>query len=226
MRADAADGPDCAVGCVILAAGGARRFGGNKLLAEVGGRSLLARAIEAARASRCARVAVVLGARADELASVVEEDDDGRVERLDNAAWAEGMASSIRRAVAWATTGRLFALVLVAADQPGLDATHIDALVAASGGGRRLAASRYAGVLGVPALFPREMFGALSGLHGERGARELLRGREASVAAVAWPAGVFDIDRPADQAAFVSRQRLPDVPARPAATGRERRRPA
>jgi CTP:molybdopterin cytidylyltransferase MocA len=38
-------------------------------------------------------------------------------------------------------------------------------------------ASRYAGARGVPALVPRAWFAALDALHGDVGARELLRTR-------------------------------------------------
>ena len=39
------------IGCVVLAAGNARRFGSNKLKAEVDGESLILRALEAVHSS-------------------------------------------------------------------------------------------------------------------------------------------------------------------------------
>lgn len=181
------------VGGAILAAGAATRFGGDKLLVDVGGRSLLAHTIDAVRASPCAPIAVVLGARAEAHAAVVA---CAGVERLDNPVWQEGMAASVRAATVWAKRRDLAAVALVVADQPHLTARHLAALVAASEGGRRMAASSYAGVLGVPAVFPATSFGALARLTGDVGARSLLRAPGASVAAVAWPEGVLDIDEP------------------------------
>ena len=47
------------IGCIVMAAGNARRFGSNKLDARVEGKTLLRRALEAVPASCFARVAVV-----------------------------------------------------------------------------------------------------------------------------------------------------------------------
>ena len=47
------------IGCVVMAAGNGSRFGRNKLAAEVDGKSLLRRALEAVPAHRLCRVAVV-----------------------------------------------------------------------------------------------------------------------------------------------------------------------
>ena len=47
------DGPSIA--CIIMAAGASTRFGGDKLAAEIGGRSLLRRACEAVPAGRFSR---------------------------------------------------------------------------------------------------------------------------------------------------------------------------
>jgi molybdenum cofactor cytidylyltransferase len=181
------------VGGAILAAGAATRFGGDKLLVDVRGRSLLAHTIDAVRASPCTPIAVVLGARAEAHAPIVER---AVVERLDNPAWQEGMAASVRAATAWAQRRGLAALALIVADQPHLTGRHLAALVAASEGGSRMAASHYAGVLGVPAVFPDGSFGALLSLTGDTGARALLRAPGAPVAAVPWPDGVLDIDEP------------------------------
>ena len=47
------------IGCVVMAAGNGSRFGRNKLAAEVDGKTLLRRALEAVPANRLCRVAVV-----------------------------------------------------------------------------------------------------------------------------------------------------------------------
>jgi CTP:molybdopterin cytidylyltransferase MocA len=187
------------IGCAVLAAGAARRFGGPKLLVELEGRTLLTRALEAARGSRCESVAVVLGAHAERLGDTLIHE---RVERVRNVEWEEGMASSIRAATAWARARGFDALVLVAADQPRLQAEHVDALIAASDEARRMAASQYGGLLGVPALFPRGSFEALEALTGDVGARSILRRADARVASVPWPAGALDVDRPGDMAGW------------------------
>jgi molybdenum cofactor cytidylyltransferase len=137
----------------------------------------------------------VIGANARALAVTLDEHP---VERLWNERWEEGMSSSIRAAVNWARRRDLEALVLVVADQPRLDAGHLDALVAASRGGTLLAASHYASLLGVPAVFPRSVFSTLDALTGHAGARTILRGPDSNVVPVSWPPGAFDVDRPED----------------------------
>ena len=47
------------LGCVVMAAGNARRFGANKLAAPLGGRSLILRCLEAVPAEQFERVVVV-----------------------------------------------------------------------------------------------------------------------------------------------------------------------
>ena len=44
------------IGCVVMAAGNGSRFGRNKLAAEVDGKTLLRRALEASGASECVRM--------------------------------------------------------------------------------------------------------------------------------------------------------------------------
>ena len=49
------------IGCVVMAAGDARRFGENKLAIELGGKTLIRRALEAVPAEEFAAVAVEIG---------------------------------------------------------------------------------------------------------------------------------------------------------------------
>jgi CTP:molybdopterin cytidylyltransferase MocA len=137
-------------------------------------------------------VAVVLGARADEIWPVLTGFD---VDRIDNPDWNEGLSSSIRAAVAWARRRSFDALLVSVADQRELQSSHLDRLIVRSLGGNQLVASRYAGVVAVPAIFPAGYFASLEALRGDVGARELLRSQQAAVAAVDWPAGAFDVDR-------------------------------
>jgi molybdenum cofactor cytidylyltransferase len=149
---------------------------------------------EVALQSGCHPVAVVLGAHATEVGAAVARLP---VVCLSNPEWAEGMGSSVRAAAGWASGAGLDALMLVLVDQLRLSSGHLDALRAASNRGRRIAASAYQGVLGVPAIFPRRFFPALQVLHGDSGARELLRGN-LPITAVSWPAGIYDLDRMTD----------------------------
>lgn len=194
--ADSSSSPRC--GLVILAAGASRRMGSPKQLIEIDGRPLLVRAIEAALAAPVWPVVVVLGANAVAIRPVI-----GHLPVLvvENPAWSEGMASSIREGVATLRqfSRTLDAAVLALCDQPGFSAATVESLLAAHRATTRgIVAARYAGRLGAPALFAREHFAALTALTGEEGARDLLNADPARVAAVELPELARDLDTPAD----------------------------
>lgn len=194
--ADSSSSPRC--GLVILAAGASRRMGSPKQLIEIDGRPLLVRAIEAALAAPVWPVVVVLGANAVAIRPVI-----GHLPVLviENPAWSEGMASSIREGVATLRqfSRTLDAAVLALCDQPGFSAATVESLLAAHRAtGRGIVAARYSGRLGAPALFAREHFAALTALTGEEGARDLLNADPARVAAVELPELARDLDTPAD----------------------------
>jgi molybdenum cofactor cytidylyltransferase len=183
------------VGCAILAAGAARRFDRPKPLARIEGVPLLRRIAAAACQSACARVAVVLGADADVGGPTL---DNLPVDRLVNLDWPEGMAASVRVAARWADRSGLEALLIATCDQAELATGHLSLLVAASVGGRRLAASAYNDGLGVPAVFPRAFYPRLRRLEGDAGARTILRDPAVRVIPVRWDHGPRDVDTAED----------------------------
>ena len=85
-------------------------------------------------------------------------------------------------------------------DQPRLTADHLRELMhrAASHGSPAIAASAYAGVCGVPAVFPRETFAGLRALRGDKGARSIIEHAPCPVLAVEFAGGEVDIDEPGD----------------------------
>jgi molybdenum cofactor cytidylyltransferase len=191
-------------GCVVLAAGASTRMGRPKQLLEIKGQALLVRTVEAALASPLWPVVVVLGAHAEKIRPVLARLP---VLVVENPAWSEGMASSIRVGV---TTLRQFSRMLDGAlvalcDQPAFSAETIVQLIGAQRAtGRSIAAARYRGRHGAPALFLREHFTALAELTGEEGARLFLNGDPGRVAAVDLPELAVDLDTPADYAKAVA----------------------
>jgi molybdenum cofactor cytidylyltransferase len=187
-------------GAVILAAGASVRLGRPKQLLEIDGQPLVARAAAAALTAGASPVVVVLGAGAEQIRPALT---GLKVVAVLNLAWSEGMASSVRtglQALGAADPG-IDAVLLTVCDQPAFDADVIQRLLTAlQTSGRGIAAARYAGRNGVPALFRREHFFALSALKGDQGARTLLNGNPDGVAAVDLPDLSLDLDTPEDLA--------------------------
>ena len=191
---------DLRLGCMILAAGSSSRLGTPKQLLLAGGKPLVAAAAEAALGSAAWPVVVVVGANADRVRPALARLP---VLVVENPAWTEGMASSIRAGLAaLAQFSRSLDAALVAlSDQPCFSASSIAKLVAAqAGSGLGIAAARYGGRLGAPALFLREHFAALAAITGEDGARLLLNSEPCRVAGVDMPELEFDVDTPEDAA--------------------------
>ena len=188
-------------GAVILAAGGSARMGKPKQLLPLAGRPLVVRAVEAALASPAWPVVAVLGAHAEKIRPLLAQFP---VLIAENPAWNEGMASSLRAGIATLRefSRSLDGALLAPCDQPAFSAGVIEQLLAAHRStGRSIAAARYSGHLGSPALFLREHFAALAALTGEEGARTLLKVAADKVAAVDLPDLAIDLDTPADYAA-------------------------
>ncbi|HVW21994.1 MAG TPA: nucleotidyltransferase family protein [Opitutaceae bacterium] len=191
-------------GCLVLAAGASTRMGSPKQLLPVGGEPLVARAVRAALASPAWPVAVVLGAGADRIRPALARLP---VLAVENPAWAEGMASSIRAGLgALRQFSRSLDAVLVAlCDHPGFSPAAIARLLEAQrASGRSVAAARYGGRCGAPALFLKEHFEALGALTGEEGARAFLQADPGRVAAVDLPEFAVDLDTPEDYRRYLA----------------------
>jgi molybdenum cofactor cytidylyltransferase len=192
---------------VLLAAGGARRFGGPKQLARIGRETLLRRAARVALAGGTAGCVVVLGAHA---ARLRRELSDLPVRVVVNRKWRRGLAGSLVAGIDALPRSARGALVVLA-DQAALGPADLALLTAASQARPgAIVATLAGGVLGPPAVLPRGLFRAVRRLRGDQGARELLRDPARRVVAVELPMAAMDVDRPAD----VGRLRLARVRAR------------
>ncbi|MEI9938774.1 MAG: nucleotidyltransferase family protein [Pseudomonadota bacterium] len=178
------------VACAVLAAGASRRLGHPKQLALHRGEPLVHVAAGCVCQSRATAAAVIVGAHAGSVRAALGASP---IEVVPNPDWAQGMAASIRVAVAWAEQHASDALLLALCDQPRLSAAHLDHLIAEFERTGLPVASYYAHKSAVPALFPRSLFGALAGLDGDSGASRLLNdGRPLS--RLSWADGEFDVD--------------------------------
>lgn len=185
-------------GLILLAAGNSSRLGRPKQLVQYEGKSLLRRAAEAALASQCVPVIVVLGAEESACCEVLK---GLAVQIVVNSDWPQGLSTSIRVGIQTLEKSpyKVSAAVFSVCDQPALSREIFDALCDQHRrSGAKIAAAEYAGRLGVPALFAAKYFTRLKSLSGDEGARHLLRENTASIARVPFPGGELDVDTPAD----------------------------
>ncbi|MFB9462734.1 nucleotidyltransferase family protein [Streptomyces cinereospinus] len=187
------------VAALLLAAGGGRRLGGRpKALLEHRGRPLVEHAVGVLRAAGCARVHVVLGARADAVRQRAELSGCVLVE---NPAWERGMGSSLRAGLRSLTgTGARAALVSLV-DQPGIGPEAVARVLAACSDESSLASAAYDGVRGHPVLLGAAHWaGVAATASGDRGARAYLTEHAAAVRLVECGdvARPYDIDTAAD----------------------------
>lgn len=182
---------------VILAAGQSSRMGEPKQLVELEGRTLLRRAVATACSSSCRPVIVVLGARADLMQRELSGFDARVVENPD---WIDGIGSSVRCGIDAVRRERTVdSAVLMLCDQPLVTSQLIDQLVTAHRDrGARIVACEYAGTVGVPALFSRELFDELLALRPDAGAKQVIARHDADVVRVPFPAAALDLDTPDD----------------------------
>lgn len=187
------------LGSIVLAAGCSRRLGTPKQLLELGGEPLVRRAARVALEAGLWPVVVVVGDRAEEVRAALA---GLPVVTVANAVVLQGLSGSIRvgleRLTECAPGAR--GVVMMACDQPAVQAGHLRALAAAQRNPGALVASSYAGALGVPALVPAALFPELRALTGEGGCGELLSRHAPRVVPVPLPGGDLDVDTPEDWA--------------------------
>jgi molybdenum cofactor cytidylyltransferase len=187
--------PTASLFAIVLAAGASTRFGSPKQLVRIAGRPLLHTAVTRASEIVGGALIVVLGCGAAELAALLKHSPGSIVI---NQQWREGLASSIRAGVARLPLTCSGAMLLLA-DQPAVTADDLRRL---AGTWRKqphyIAAALYSGAMGVPAIFPRSLFGKLCELRGDRGARMLLRRNADRAVRVPMPSAELDIDTPED----------------------------
>ncbi|HET8977159.1 MAG TPA: nucleotidyltransferase family protein [Solirubrobacteraceae bacterium] len=174
---------------LVLAAGGGTRFGAApKLLADLGGRPLLEWAVRAqCGVPELERVVVVLGAHAHQIVSRVRF---GRAEVVVCEQWESGQAASLRRGLA-ALAG-VGTVIVTLGDAPLIT----PAVIARFLGEPPLTRATYQGRPGHPVVLGRVQMEALTGLSGDRGARDLLRG--GPVIEVGHLCSGRDVDTPED----------------------------
>jgi CTP:molybdopterin cytidylyltransferase MocA len=164
------------VAVAVFAAGRGSRLGGDvsKPLLEWRGRPLLAWALDAALDSGLAPVLVTVGYRADDVRAAVPTG----VEIVDNPAWEEGIAASLRAVLAaLEPRAEVTAVCVGLADQPRTGPDAYRRLAAAHEAGAQLAVATFGGRRGNPVLLSRSLWAEAMELQGDAGARQLMKTR-------------------------------------------------
>lgn len=158
---------------VLLAAGSSERFGvPNKLLASLNGERVVVHAARTLCDAALARVVVVLGYDAEAVRAALDGFDVGFVF---NAAYRDGISSSVQAGVDAAAAADADAVLFLPADMPAVSPTTVDLLVDAYRGGIGTAlAAAHDGTRGNPVLFDARHFDALRDLDGDGGGRPVL----------------------------------------------------
>ena len=181
---------------VVLAAGTSSRFGSTKQLQVVGGKTLTQHAVDALAEAGVEEIVVVTGHDADAVEASTMLPSGGKFVR--NPSYREGQASSLAAAL-HALDDASEAAVVLMADQPGITADVVGALVGRFHATRRqIVRAGYRDGPG-PALLSREIYAEAGHLSGDVGARELMASHPEWVEEVQVDADLpRDIDTPND----------------------------
>jgi nicotine blue oxidoreductase len=157
---------------LLLAAGGGRRYGMPKALAERAGRRWVDLALDVLRDGGCAPLVVVLGAEAAGVRASASLDGATVV---DNPGWAEGIGSSLRVGLAALAGTPAQAAVVLLVDTPGITPAAVRR-IATGADPTTLAVATYGGRDGHPVLLGRAHWRGVAALAvGDQGARGYLR---------------------------------------------------
>jgi molybdenum cofactor cytidylyltransferase len=194
---------------IVLAAGGSTRLGRPKQLLLRDGVPLVRFIVDVVARSAPTRLVVVVGAQR---AAVEAALAGAPCELAFNEEWKGGLASSL--ATAARTLGAHAGPTFVATcDQPALETTHVDALLAlARDAPSRCAATRHGDAPGVPAVVPSALLSRACELRGDRGFGPLLAAlAPGTLGLLDAPALCMDIDD-ADELAAAVGAGLVDAP--------------
>jgi molybdenum cofactor cytidylyltransferase len=164
--------PRAELSVILLAAGASSRFPGTKQLAQIGGRTLVQRALDAVPEG-VRETVVVLGHDATKVAKTLGVRKGVRCAL--NAGYTAGIGGSIRAGVLALPKETRGAMILLA-DQPFVTRKLLSRMLKAfeEGDSRLIVAAARGGLVTPPAVFPRRYFSELAGLRGDKGARAVI----------------------------------------------------
>lgn len=177
------------VGCLVMAAGNASRFGENKLTARFDGQSLFSLALAAIPAGLFARVTVV-----SQYPALLEEASRAGFAAILNDRPEDGISRTIR--LGTQAMADCDGILYMVADQPLLQAGTVRRVAEAwQEHPECIAAAAHNGNRGNPCLFPARFFPELCALEADRGGSSVIRRHEDALLLVeAGERELFDCD--------------------------------
>ena len=177
------------LGCVVMAAGNARRFGENKLAAALRGRSLILRALEAVPAEQFEKVVVVT-----QYPEVMRLAGEFRFAAVHNPHPDWGISHTI--ALGLTEVRDCDGVLFCVSDQPLLRRESVKRLTALWRiHPEKIAALGHGGFRGNPCLFPARFFPELMALEGDHGGSSVIRRHEEDLLLLEVPeAELRDVD--------------------------------
>lgn len=182
------------IGLILMASGSGSRFGANKLLAQVEGRTVAERTMGAYPPALFQSAVVV--SRYPEILALSETRG---YTALPNGRADEGISASIR--IGMEQMADMDGVLFAVCDQPWLTLKSVERVIAAfAAHPDKIVALSWRGEKGNPCLFPAKLFGELSALTGDRGGGAVIRAHPEALLLVEADSAreLRDVDCPGD----------------------------
>ena len=190
---------------IILAAGMSQRFGRPKQLLKLKNKYLLGWVLDAALASRLAKVVLVLGHEHPKIIQALGlKSNHSRLQIVTNLRYREGQSSSLQAGLL-AIQPQISSVMFLLGDQPMLKTATIDHMLDRFRHSKRdIGVPIWQGKRGNPTIFSRAMYCHLMALEGDIGARQIIRDNHERVLSIELddPLCFLDIDSPKDYEAM------------------------
>jgi molybdenum cofactor cytidylyltransferase len=184
------------IAILILAAGASTRFGSPKQLLKYDGITLLRRTVETVLLSKVKSVHVVLGFESEKMQLEIA---NLPVDVVINPNWQHGISTSIRSGIQ-SLEPSIDAAIIVLCDQPKLSTDTLNTLIDTYTSTQTpIVTCRYAGTVGVPAMFDRCVFPELLSLEGDHGAKKIIERYTEERIEIDFSGGEIDIDTITDK---------------------------
>ncbi|MCP4411463.1 MAG: nucleotidyltransferase family protein [Gammaproteobacteria bacterium] len=179
--------------CLILAAGAGQRFGSTKQIAKLYNKPLIRHIIDEANLLFKGSLFCIVGCNAKSVKTIIAD----TCHIIDNKYWQQGMGSTLAHGIKYLLQNYNYdAVLVVLGDQYLITEKDLKKYIDKYNS-QSIIATNYNNKAGVPALFPKHYFDALSKLKGDDGARFLLNANPDTIL-LTIPNARYDIDTTED----------------------------